>query len=80
MRPTARASEDDSVLLTESEAARSLGFSSRTLQTWRSRGGGPPFIRISKRCVRYTQADLTAWIAERRRLSTSDDGADYGRS
>ncbi len=70
----------NTILLTETEAAKLLGFSSRTLQSWRGSGGGPPFIKISDRCVRYTEDDLSRWIAERRRLSTSDDGADYEQS
>jgi phage terminase Nu1 subunit (DNA packaging protein) len=62
------------LLMNEKEAAELLGFAVRTLQTWRSRGGGPPFIGVSSRCVRYQREDLLAWIAERRRLSTSDRG------
>lgn len=34
-----------------------------TLVTMRSKGGGPPFYRIGKRrLVRYTYADLRAWM------------------
>ena len=62
-------------LLTESEAARILGFSIRTLQGWRYRGGGPRFVRVSRGCIRYRREDLEAWIEERLRWSTSDDGS-----
>lgn len=67
--------KEQPLLMNEKEAARLLGFAVRTLQTWRSRGGGPPFIGFSARCVRYRREDLDAWIAENRRLSTSDAGS-----
>lgn len=61
-------------LLAEKEVAKKLGFSPRTLQKWRRTGSGPVFMRISPRCVRYREEDLEAWVKERRRRSTSDDG------
>jgi hypothetical protein len=60
------------LLLTEEEAAESIGLTPRFLQTRRYRGDGPPFVRISIRCVRYIPADLEAWAMARRRTSTSD--------
>lgn len=66
-------------LLTEKQAARFLGFSARTLQSWRSRGGGPRYVSVSPRCVRYRPEDLRRWIEERVRTSTSDPGADADR-
>jgi len=60
------------LLMTEQEAADLLGFSPRTLQGWRVNGGGPRFVKISKRCVRYRRQDLTEWVEERMRRSTSD--------
>lgn len=64
-------------LLNETEAGRRLGFSVRTLQGWRIRGGGPPFLKMSRRAVRYRASDLEAWIRSRVRTSTSDQGIDY---
>ena len=40
-------------LLTEFPAAEVLNLSIRTLQAWRLRGGGPLFVRLSGRAVRY---------------------------
>lgn len=77
LKSTARVADGAPALLTENEAARFLGFSPRTLQTWRVRGTGPSFIRVSKRCVRYTMDDLEAWITENRRSSTADDGTNH---
>jgi predicted DNA-binding transcriptional regulator AlpA len=67
--------DDPDQLLTEIEAAQILKFTPRALQAWRCRGGGPPFVRISARAIRYRRSDLSHWIAERLRTSTSDDGA-----
>lgn len=61
-------------LLSELEAAQYLGYKPRTLAGWRYRGGGPVFVSTSKTSVRYRLSDLEAWIASRRRRSTSDPG------
>ena len=69
--------EDDlgrNSLLTEKQTSRLMGFSVRTLQACRVRGGGPRFVKISARCVRYRQDDLDSWVADRLRRSTSDRG------
>jgi hypothetical protein len=62
------------LLLTEAEAADRIGFTARFLQERRYRGGGPRFVRISARAIRYRPEDLEAWAAERVRTSTSDRG------
>jgi predicted DNA-binding transcriptional regulator AlpA len=62
------------ILLTEEQAADRLGFKPRTLQEWRFKGGGPRYVKVSARAVRYRPADLEAWAAERLRTSTSDPG------
>ena len=41
-----------------SGAAKVLGVSVRTLEKWRSEGGGPKFVKMSHRCVRYRMCDL----------------------
>lgn len=65
---------DDRLLLTEAEAADRIGLTRRFLQARRQRGGGPRFVRVSSRCVRYRPEDLEAWAEERLRTSTSDPG------
>ena len=67
------------LILDEAEVARRLGRSTSTLQKDRLRGSGPPYILIG-RLVRYPEAWLREWLAERPRLrSTSDLGQARGR-
>ena len=61
-------------LLDEGQAAQVLNLSIRTLQAWRLRGGGPNFVRVSSRCVRYRNSSLAAFIEARTVTSTSDPG------
>jgi DNA-binding transcriptional MerR regulator len=61
-----------SYLLRQGEAATLLGVEPRTLEAWRCRGGGPPFVQVSSRAIRYRQADLVRWIEDRVRRSTSE--------
>jgi len=66
---------DPDQLLREPEAAKLLGFTVRALQNWRLRGGGPVFVKVAGRSVRYRRADLVAWVRARIRRTTSDTGA-----
>jgi DNA-binding transcriptional MerR regulator len=54
----------DEPLLDETPAAEQLGLPPRTLRTWRSRGKGPPFVRLGKR-VKYRPQDLRAFVEQR---------------
>jgi predicted DNA-binding transcriptional regulator AlpA len=62
-------------LIDEYEAADFLGFSVRALQNWRVRGGGPRFVKVSGRSVRYRRRDLIDWAERNLRSSTSDERA-----
>lgn len=58
--------------LSEREAADYLGLSPRTLENWRiRRSDGPRFHKLG-RAVRYSIADLNAFLECTRRRSTSD--------
>lgn len=59
-------------LINEKPAADFLDLTDRTLQKYRQQGGGPPFVRISSRCVRYRRVDLRRWAEDRLRSSTSE--------
>ena len=60
-------------LLTQREAALALRLSERTLERLRVSGGGPCFVKAG-RAVRYREADIEAWIADRVVSSTSAIG------
>lgn len=57
-------------LLTRPEVVLHFGLSQRLLEVSAVRGDGPPMIKIG-RSVRYSVADLRAWIGARRVYSTS---------
>jgi hypothetical protein len=61
-------------LLDERQAAALLHVSVKAVQGWRSRGGGPRFVKVG-RCVRYRPEDLQAFVLAALRTSTSDPGA-----
>lgn len=65
-------------LLNESEAAAFLGYTIRALQNWRLRGGGPRFVKVSGRSIRYRRRDLNDWVEQRLRFSTADAGPNCG--
>ena len=67
-------STQSDALLTPAQAAKYLGLTTRFLEARRYRGGGPPYIAIGSRVVRYQKAALDEWLSERVRTSTSDPG------
>ncbi len=67
------ATRPQDALLKQRQAASLIGVSERTLECWRSRGGGPPFVKISRRAVRYRRKDIDQWVAERVQYSTSEE-------
>lgn len=58
-------------MIDEKEAADFVGYTVRTLQGWRFKGGGPNFIKVSERSIRYRRRDLIAWAESRRVANTS---------
>jgi predicted DNA-binding transcriptional regulator AlpA len=50
-------------LLRTEEAARRLGVSARTVDSWRWRGTGPRYVKLTSRVVRYPLDALNEWIA-----------------
>ena len=66
--------DENTRLMTTREAAAHVGLSHRTLENYRSRGGGPPFYVVGSVLVRYLLSEVLKWAVARRRHSTSDDG------
>ena len=63
-------------LIDQRQAATRLGLpSARTLEAWRRRGYGPPFLRLSPRLVRYRTSDIDRWLAARA-VGTRDPAGD----
>ena len=58
----------------EADASDFLNLSVNTLRAYRSRGGGPRYIAVSSRCIRYRRIDCRKWLEQRLRTSTSDPG------
>lgn len=59
-------------LLTPAEAGEQLGLTPAALAQLRYTGGGPCFIKLTAKAVRYRQSDLDSWIAANARTSTRD--------
>tara|TARA_R110000868_G_scaffold409595_1_gene695401 strand:- start:8116 stop:8349 length:234 start_codon:yes stop_codon:yes gene_type:complete len=59
-------------LMNENDAAAFLSYSVRALQNWRVRGGGPRFVKVSARSIRYCRRDLLAWVEQRTVSHTSE--------
>jgi len=66
------APDSQEALMTEQQAAAFLNVNPRTLQKWRVEGGGPRFVRMSRRCIRYWPKDIREWAQNRRKSSTSE--------
>lgn len=47
------------------EVSRITGIAEQTLAKWRMDRIGPPFERISGRCIRYPVDKLEQWLASR---------------
>ena len=52
---------DPDELLSTKQLAEWLGQSTAAIESWRSSGEGPPYIRIVK-TVRYRRGDVQAWL------------------
>lgn len=62
---------DDDLLSTPALAAW-LDVSTVWCEIGRSKGYGPPFIRLSATCVRYRRGAVREWLKQRSHTSTAD--------
>jgi len=60
--------------LTVRQTAELLQLSESTLNLWRYRGAGPPFLKIGRR-VRYDLETVNEWVKSRERHGTFEDTA-----
>jgi len=70
--------ESGNQLMKTEEAGRYLGLSSSLLNKLRLTGGGPVFVRLAGRAIRYRKADLDAWVAASLMASTSQEPGQAG--
>ena len=64
-------------MINEHTAADYIGHSVRALQNWRVRGGGPKFIKVSGRSIRYRRLELNEWANSKLVASTSEAANDH---
>lgn len=65
-------------LLDTRSTAKMLGIQPRTLEAWRTRGHGPPFVTLSPRCVRYRLRDVERWLEARTATATYKRFSEHG--
>ena len=51
--------------LTPKDIRERFQVCARTVETWRTEGSGPPFVRLGARRVAYRLSDVEAWAASR---------------
>ncbi len=61
-------------LMDETEAAKRLAVSVRTMQAWRLNGRGPKFVRLGS-AVRYSESEINDFITRSTVASTSQEVA-----
>lgn len=66
-------------IFTTEEAAEYLGLAKVTLECWRSRGGGPEYLKFGK-AVRYRKDHLDRFEESRVRRNTSQGGGCEARA
>lgn len=66
-----RQTGDDEQLRDDVWLAEYLHCERKTAQAWRTRGNGPPFIKINA-LVRYRKSEVDRWLENRRVTSTSE--------
>jgi DNA-binding transcriptional MerR regulator len=60
-------SANDEPFLTETEAAKAIRVSARTLRRWRAEGTGPPVAGYAGRRALYRRSELLAWLRRSQR-------------
>src|SRR5712691_6078823 len=70
----AGAGNPDDLLSTEA-VADWLGCSTQFLEVGRSKGFGPPYVKLSTRRVRYLRSTVLTWLASREHAAGSEYGA-----
>ena len=67
-------SDDDLLSRDDIERETNGGITRRWLELAAHRGEGPPFLKISRRMVRYRRGDFNSWL-EAQRVDSCDGAA-----
>ena len=51
--------------LSETQTAKYLNISKKSLQRWRFNRQGPPYVKLNMKTIRYRREDLDHWMKER---------------
>jgi predicted DNA-binding transcriptional regulator AlpA len=62
-------------LWNQKQLSQVLGISHKTAESWRSKGEGPPYIKLSARCVRYLAKDVFKYL-EHQKVATANPNND----
>ncbi|RZI46657.1 helix-turn-helix transcriptional regulator [Candidatus Finniella inopinata] len=65
---------DEEFYYTTQELSGLLGVAPSTLSAYRCAGVGPKFIVFGHRTLRYARSDIQAYMKDRARQSTSEEG------
>ena len=71
--PSLPIKEDDDALLDTSASATLLDVSHQWLELARSKGFGPPYVKVTKRLVKYRRGDLRKYMHERTHVPQKED-------
>jgi predicted DNA-binding transcriptional regulator AlpA len=65
--------------LSERQVEEEFGINARTLQGWRTRKKGPPYLKVGGTLVRYNRIELEAWITSSPHFLSGKDAKARGR-
>ncbi len=59
--------------MTPKEIAAYLRLTTRSLEGRRRSGKSPPWVSLSRQCVRYRSSDVLAWVEQNLQNTTNDE-------
>jgi excisionase family DNA binding protein len=67
------------ILMSVEELAEYLGESKRTIYRYIQTGDCPPYIRLTKKNIKFDKADVDAWL-ESKKINPEKTGSEKGYS
>ena len=50
------------MMLKPKSIAEKIGVTTQTLMSWRKKGTGPKWVKLSRYIIRYPEADFNSWL------------------